>query len=115
MEHLNRIELRGVVGTVRLQTVEGKKVARITLVTNRAYRGREGEPVIESTWHNISAWENKETTGLENIQRGDKLWVTGRVRNQHYTGSDGVERYSSDITAYKVQPIPRDEQLAYEI
>ena len=115
MEHLNRIEVRGVVGTIRLQTVDGKKVARITLVTNRAYRGREGEPIIESTWHNISAWESRDITGLENIQRGDKLWIVGRVRNQHYTGSDGVERNSSDITASKLQFIPRDEQLSYEL
>lgn len=115
MEHLNKIELRGVVGTVRLQSVEGRKVARITLVTNRAYRGKEGEPVIESTWHNISAWENKDIADLENIKRGDKLWVVGRVRNQHYTGGDGVERYSSDITAYKLQPISSDEQFNYEM
>ena len=37
MEQINKIELRGLVGSVKLQEVAGKKVARITVATSAAY------------------------------------------------------------------------------
>lgn len=114
MEQLNRIELKGTVGTIRVQTVGNKKVARIFLATNYAYKGKDGEPVIETTWHNISAWESKTMPDLNKIQKGDKLYVTGRLRTQHYTGNDGVERTSLDVSAYKMQLLTGDEQFTYE-
>lgn len=114
MEQLNRIELRGSVGVVRLQTVGNKKVLRLSLATNYAYKGKEGEPVIETTWHNITAWESKSMPNLETIKKGDKLYIAGRLRSQHYTGNDGIERNVMDVLANKMLLIANDEQLTYE-
>ncbi len=49
MEQLNRIEIRGNVGAVRLQVVGNSRVAKISVATNYVYKGRDGEPVIETT------------------------------------------------------------------
>ncbi|MCQ2130247.1 MAG: single-stranded DNA-binding protein [Bacteroidales bacterium] len=112
MEQLNRIELKGVVGTIRIQTVSDRKVARIWMVTNRAYKNREGEPVIEETWHNVSAWEGRDIQNLEQIKKGAPLHVIGRMRSQQYTAADGSERYSYDVAALRVELInPGDEFL----
>ena len=46
MEQLNRIELRGIVGTVRVQAVGDTHVAKISLATDYIYKGRNGDPVI---------------------------------------------------------------------
>ena len=56
MEQLNRIELRGNVGNIKLQTVGDKLAARFTVATNYAYKDKDGSAVIETTWHNINAW-----------------------------------------------------------
>ena len=42
MEQLNRIELKGVVGNVRIQDFNESRMARIGLATNYAYKDREG-------------------------------------------------------------------------
>ena len=114
MEQLNRIELRGNVGTVRVRRVGDTKVADISLATNYVYKGRDGAPVIETTWHYITAWEGKNMPDLESICRGDKLYVFGRLRSQRYTGNDGVERTAYDVLASKLQLINSDEALQYE-
>ena len=49
MEQLNRIEIRGNVGAVRLQVVGNSRVAKISVATNYVYKGRDGDPVIETT------------------------------------------------------------------
>lgn len=109
MEQCNRIELKGVVGFVKLQAFNGSKVARISLVTNYVYKNKGGEPVVETTWHNINAWEGKEIRNLDKIEKGTKLYVAGRLRSQRYTDNEGVDRNSYEVYAEAVNII--DEQL----
>lgn len=102
MEQLNRIELRGKVGNVRLSTVGDSKVLNFSLATNMAYKGKDGQGVIETTWHNVVAWSGKNMPDFENIQKGTSLYVQGRIRNTSYTGQDGVERQSYEVLARKI-------------
>lgn len=114
MEQLNKIELRGNVGSVRILKAGDSRVAKITLATNYVYKNREGDPVIETTWHNISAWEGKNIVDLDAIQRGDKLFVSGRLRIQKFVGNDGLERTVYDVLAKVLQLVPGDDSLQYE-
>lgn len=115
MEQLNRIEIRGMVGSVRLQTFSDNVMARMTVATNHAYKDKDGSPVIETSWHNVVAWEGKNIQGLDKISRGAKIHVIGRLRYQKYTGADGVERVSSDIVANKITIMDDSEPLQYEV
>ena len=114
MEQLNRIEIRGNVGAVRLQIVGNSRVAKISIATNYVYKGRDGDPVIETTWHYVSAWEGKNMPDLSTIHKGDKIYVVGRLRSQRYTAADGTERKAYDVLASKVQLIESDEFFQYE-
>lgn len=115
MEQLNKIELRGVVGNIRTQVFDNGKMARITLATNYAYKDREGAAVIDTSWHNIVAWEGRGIQGLDRIVKGSKLYVTGRIRYQKYTGTDGVDRIATDILANRVTLIEDPEPMQYEM
>ena len=42
MEQINRIELRGNVGNVKLQNVGNSEVIRFSLATNYAFKGKDG-------------------------------------------------------------------------
>ena len=115
MEQLNKVELRGVVGSVRLQTYEDSRMARINLATNYAYKDREGTAVIDTTWHNVVAWEGRNIQGLERINKGTKLYVCGRLRYQKYTGVDGIDRIATDVLANRLAIIEDPEPMQYEM
>lgn len=115
MEQLNRIELKGSVGSIRFQTFDGAAVANMTLCTNYAYRDKDGSPVIEQTWHNIVAWEGKEIQGLDKIQKGAKLHVVGRLRTRSYSGADGVDRTITEVMVKKLKVIDGDDSFSYEM
>lgn len=102
MEQLNRIELRGNVGNVRLSSVGDSQVARFSLATNFIYKGREGDAVIETTWHNIVAWSGKGMPDLNKIDKGTPLYVCGRLRSSKFTGSDGAEKQIYEVVANKI-------------
>lgn len=99
MEQINKIELKGNVGNIKILNVGEKEVARISMATNYVYKGKDGEPVIETTWHNVTAWEGRDMPNLKEIQKGDLIHVLGRVKISRFTGSDGVERNSYEVVA----------------
>lgn len=99
MEQLNQVQLRGYIGNIRIQNVGGSKVARFSVATNLAYRGQDGCCIIETTWHNVVAWEGKDIIDLDKLLKGTSVEITGRIRNQRYTGEDGIDRYSTEILA----------------
>ena len=39
---------------------------------------------IGTTWHNVTAWESKDIQNLERIEKGSKVHVVGRIRNQRF-------------------------------
>ncbi len=115
MEQINRIELRGLVGSVNTQIYPQGKVSHFTVATNYAYKDKNGTPVIETTWHNVTAWETKGIADLDAIEKGSKVYVCGRLKFQKFTGSDGIERTSAEIQASRVVIISDEEPLNYEM
>lgn len=114
MEQLNRIELRGLVGSVNVQTYPQGKVAHFTLATSQAYHDRNGGAVIDTQWHNVTLWDGK-GVDLDCIQKGSKIYVVGRLKTQKFTGADGVDRYTVDVQAARGMLIDREETLSSEM
>lgn len=105
MEQLNKVELRGIVGNIRIQQVNDTRIARISVATDYIYENRSGEKVVETTWHCITAWENKSNISLDEVKRGDGVYIQGRLRNTRYTDAHGVERTITEIIANKLEKL----------
>ena len=108
MEHINRIELQGLVGNVRSNEHNGTRVANFSLATDILYKTREGA-ASETTWHNIVAWESKDIPDVHKITKGMPVYVMGRLRTTKVTGIDGTEKTYYEVLANKVK-ILREEQ-----
>ncbi len=115
MENLNRIELRGVVGTVRCQQTAGKKLYKFTLATSRAFKDKNNAAVIETTWHQVVAWESASMPDLDKIEKGSKLYVSGRVHTREYTNSEDEEKSVFEVIANRVVPVDCEDGLQCEI
>ena len=103
MEQLNRIEIRGIVGSVYVKDFRNAKVANFSVATSYAYRSHDDTPVIETTWHRVVAWQGEGICDLTQLRKGTAVHVTGRLRLQKYTGSDGIEKAFCEIVANKVE------------
>lgn len=117
MEQLNRITVRGIVGNVRTSKVSDRTLAQLTVVTNYAYKTPDGSAVLESTWLRACCWEGKAISkdDLESLSKGSKVQIEGRLRNQRYTGEDGVERSDCEIIASSLQVFKEGEPLLYQM
>lgn len=111
MEQLNRIELLGVVGRdAKITNVGDSAVANFSLATNYAYMNKDGNAVVETTWHNVRAWKGRKMPALEDIKQGTWLHLTGRMRNIRYTAADGSERTSFEVLAGEIEIVNPEKE-----
>ena len=103
MEQLNRIEIRGIIGSVYVKDFGIAKVANFRVATSYAFKASDGSAVIETTWHRVVAWEGKGINNLDQLKKGAGVHVLGRLRMQRYTAADGTDRTSFEIIANKVE------------
>lgn len=110
MEYINRVELTGTVGSVKLTRVGENNCARISLATERQYMNRSGEKVRETTWHNVTVWQRTGMADLESIAKGTRLHLNGRLHECRYTGTDGVEHHRFEVIAGTLEILRADHR-----
>lgn len=103
MENINKIEILGRIGSVRVHDLGNTKVANMSVATSHAYMGKDNCPVIETTWHSVVIWGGDALNEFESLEKGRAVHIIGRIRNQRYTGTDGMERTVSEVVASNVR------------
>ena len=69
MEQLNKIEIRGIIGSVHVKDFTNAKVANISVATNYTYNAKDGGIIVETTWHSVVAWEGKDIQNLSQLKK----------------------------------------------
>ena len=108
MEHINRIELKGRIGTVRSNTHNDSRVVNFSMVTDYLYKNRNGDPMSEATWFNVVAWEGKEISDFDKIEKGAVVHIHGRMRTTKYTNSEGVEKQFYEVLATRLRIVEEE-------
>ena len=112
MEYLNRIELTGHVGEVNVREVgkDCERVAHFQMCTcYKWWHKYEKHWVIETEWHNVTAWEGQKGIDFKAIEKGKAIHVVGRLKMNRYVDGDNVEHVSYEVRASKVEEV-KDEQ-----
>ena len=96
-QNINRVELRGVVGTARINETGEGRIVRFSLATNYVYRASDGTPVIETTWHSCIAFEGGHVSSIDRIVKGTAVHLTGRIRCYRFIDVNNAERTGNEI------------------
>lgn len=97
---LNKVMLIGHLGDeVKLRYFDnGGCIGRFPLATNESYTNKQtGEQVTNTEWHNIVLRNKAAETCEKYLNKGDKLFVEGRIKTRKWQGDDGNPRYSTEI------------------
>lgn len=101
MEYINKIELQGIVGATRSNVIGTSSVQNFSLMTEYMFERSDKSIVCEATWHSVVAWNSQA------VNKGDKVRVVGRLRQQKYTAADGTERVYYEVVASELKVIER--------
>jgi len=103
---LNKIMLIGNLGqdAETRFTTNNVSVTNFSLATTHSYKGKDGNWVNETTWHNCVSF-NLSDYFKEALKKGKKFYVEGRLTKRDYTDKEGVKRYSTDVFVEKLIPL----------
>lgn len=96
---LNKVSLIGNVGSdpeVR-STASGARVAKVSLATSRAWKGKDGNEQAATDWHRLTLFGKLADIVESWVHKGDKLYVEGRIEYSQTNDQAGVTRYWTDI------------------
>jgi len=103
---LNKIQLIGNLGqdAENRFTTNNLSVTTFSIATTRNYKGKDGNWVNETTWHNVVAY-NLPDFYKEQLKKGKKFYVEGRLSKRDYTDKEGVKRYITEVISEQLIPL----------
>lgn len=103
---LNKVMLIGNLGNdaeTRF-TTNNLSVTSFSIATSNSYKGKDGNWVNETTWHNVVSF-NIPDFYKESLKKGKKFYVEGRIQKRDYTDKEGIKRYVTEIISEKLIPL----------
>ena len=103
---LNKIMLIGNLGrdAETRFTTNNVSVTNFSLATSNSYKDKEGNWQNETTWHNITSF-NLSDFFKDNLKKGKKFYVEGRITKREYNDKDGNKRTATDVVSEKLIPL----------
>jgi len=93
-------------------TPGGQAVTQFTVAVNRNFRGQDGEWQEETEWFRVVAWGQTGERAAENLRKGGKVYVEGRIQTRQWEDNTGAKRYTTELIADRVTNLekrPRSE------
>ena len=84
-------------------TQSGMMNVSFSIASSRRWTDRNGQPQEKTTWFRVTAWGKQAETMDKMVQdgylmKGKQIFVTGRIELNEYTGNDGQQRASIEIS-----------------
>jgi len=94
------------------QTPNGDSVCSFGVATNFAWKDRAGQEQEKTEFHNIVAWGALAQAISQNIKKGRKIYISGRLQTRSWETPDGQKRWTTEIITEKALALGTvDEEL----
>ncbi len=98
---INKVTLIGNVGNepeIR-STQDGREIANLSIATSESWKDKNsGERKEKTEWHRVVIFNEGLVKIVKNyVHKGSKLYIEGALQTRKWTGSDGVEKYTTEV------------------
>ncbi len=101
---LNKVMVIGHVGRVpeMRYTPHGRPVTSFSVATSRSWTNADGERREETEWFHVVAWGHLAEICKQRLDKGQQVYVEGRLQTRCWEGTDGKPRYRTELVAQEV-------------
>jgi len=105
----NMVMLIGYVGqdVQAKQTPSGSKKVVLRVATHEPGSKKSASGTWVTTWHNVVAWDKTAEHAEQNLIKGSRIRVNGRICYGKYVDHKGHTRYVTEIKAEYIQNLDR--------
>jgi len=107
MASVNKVILLGNLGRdpETRYTTGGDAVTNLNIATSEQWKDKSGEKQERTEWHRVVLFGRQAEVAGEYLKKGRSVYIEGRLQTRKYTDKDGVEKYSTEIVADRMQLI----------
>jgi single-strand DNA-binding protein len=105
MASVNKVILLGNLGRdpETRYTTGGDAVTNLNIATSEQWKDKSGEKQERTEWHRVVLFGRQAEIAGEYLKKGRSVYIEGRLQTRKYTDKDGVEKYSTEIVADRMQ------------
>ena len=81
----------------------GDAVTNIRIATTEVWKDKGGEKQEHTEWHRIAFFGKLAEIAGEYPKKGSPVYVEGRIRTRKWQDKEGLDRYSTEIVADRMQ------------
>ncbi len=82
---------------------DGGAITNFSIATTDTWKDKSGEKQEKTEWHRISTFQRLAEIAGEYLKKGSQVYIEGRLQTRKWTDKDGVEKYTTEIIADKMQ------------
>ena len=86
-------------------TPSGISTASFSLATNESWIDSENEKQERTEWHNIVAWNKLADFATEYLQKGQLIYIEGRMQTRTYKDKEDIQRRITEIVSTAITPL----------
>ena len=107
MASVNKVILLGNLGRdpETRYTTGGDAVTNLRIATSEQWKDKSGEKQERTEWHTVVLFGRTAEIAAEYLKKGRSVYIEGRLQTRKYTDKEGVEKYSTEIVADRMQLI----------
>ncbi len=88
-------------------TNNGTPVTSLNIATDESYIDRDGVRQERTEWHRVTVFQKQAENCTNYLSKGSLVFVEGSLQTRKWTDQQGVERYTTEIKAQRVQFLDR--------
>lgn len=80
-------------------TPSGRPVTTFSVATSRSWNTADGERRTETEWFNVVSWGNLAEICKQYLNKGQQVYVEGRLQTRYWDDAEGNKHSSTEIVA----------------
>ncbi len=86
-------------------TPSGTSTSSFSLATNESWIDSENEKQERTEWHNIIAWNKLADFATEYLQKGQLIYIEGRLQTRTYKDKEEIQRRITEVVSTAITPL----------
>ena len=86
-------------------TPSGAPTSSFSLATNESWIDSENEKHERTEWHNIIAWNKLADFATEYLQKGQLIYIEGRLQTRIYKDKEDIQRRITEVVSTAITPL----------
>ncbi len=106
---LNKVQIIGRLGqNPELKySQSGVAMTNLNVATDESYTDRDGNRVDRAEWHRVVVFQRQAENCANFLAKGSLVYVEGSLTTRKWTDQQGVDRYTTEIRAQRIQFLDR--------